>query len=68
MKEAQRTLGSEFTWVCDAIDNPIKHAMGNAPNSEFVIDGEGVIRYAEGNDNPADQPNFEAIKETLRNL
>ena len=43
MKEAQRTLGSKFTWICDAIDNPIKHAMGDAPNSEFVIDGEGRL-------------------------
>ena len=40
VKEARRTLGSGFTWICDAIDNPIKHALGNAPNSEFVIDGE----------------------------
>ena len=43
VKEAQRTLGSKFTWICDAIDNPIKHAMGNAPNSEFVIDREGNV-------------------------
>ncbi|MEC9007765.1 MAG: hypothetical protein VX877_00815 [Planctomycetota bacterium] len=43
VKEAQRTLGSGFTWICDAIDNPIKHAMGNSPNSEFVIDGEGRV-------------------------
>ena len=43
VKEAQRTLGSKFTWICDAIDNPIKHAMGNAPNSEFVIDREGKL-------------------------
>ena len=41
---------------------------GVSKRSAFVIDGEGVIRYAEVNDNPADQPNFGAIKETLRNL
>ena len=43
MKEARRTLGSGFTWICDAIDNPIKHALGNAPNSEFVVDGRGRL-------------------------
>ena len=43
MKEARRTLGSGFTWICDAIDNPIKHALGNAPNSEFVVDGKGRL-------------------------
>ena len=43
--------------------------MGGVPKrSAFVIDGEGVVQYAEVNDNPADQPNFEAIKEVLRNL
>jgi hypothetical protein len=43
VKEARRTLGSGFTWICDAIDNPIKHALGNAPNSEFVVDGKGRL-------------------------
>jgi len=43
VKEARRTLGSGFTWICDAIDNPIKHALGNAPNSEFVVDGRGRL-------------------------
>ena len=43
MKEARRTLGSGFTWICDAIDNPIKHALGNAANSEFVVDGKGRL-------------------------
>ena len=41
---------------------------GVSKRSAFVIDGESVIRYAEVHDNPADQPNFEAIKEILRNL
>lgn len=41
--EAQRTLGSQFTWICDAMDNRIKHALGNALNSEFVIDPEGRV-------------------------
>ena len=43
VKEAQRTLGSGFTWICDGLDNSLKHAMGNAPNSEFVIDGDGRV-------------------------
>ncbi len=41
---------------------------GVAKRSAFVIDGEGVVRYAEVNDNPGDLPDFEAIKETLRGL
>ena len=43
--------------------------MGGVPKrSAFVIDGEGVVRYAEVNDNPGDLPNFDAIKETLKGL
>ncbi|MDP6039887.1 MAG: hypothetical protein QGG64_15145 [Candidatus Latescibacteria bacterium] len=43
VKEAQRTLGSKITWLCDGMDNDAKHALGNRPNSEFVIDPDGVI-------------------------
>jgi len=41
---------------------------GVAKRSAFVLDGEGVVRYAEVNDNPGDLPNFDAIKETLKGL
>ena len=43
VKEAQRTLGSQVTWLCDGMDNDTKHALGNRPNSEFVINPQGVI-------------------------
>ncbi len=43
VKEAQRTLGSDITWLCDTMDNDLKHALGNAPNSEFVIDPDGKV-------------------------
>ena len=43
VKEAQRTLGSEITWIADNMDNDLKHNLGNAPNSEFIIDPEGRI-------------------------
>ena len=34
----------------------------------FVIDKEGVVRYAEVLESAGDLPNFEAVKETLSNL
>jgi hypothetical protein len=43
VKEAQRTLGSDIPWICDSMSNKLKHAMGSAPNSEFVIDPEGKV-------------------------
>ena len=43
VKEAKRTLGSKIPWICDSMDNRLKHALGNAPNSEFVIGPKGRI-------------------------
>ena len=41
---------------------------GVAKRSAFVIDKEGVIRYAEAQDHPKDLPNFEAAKAALQSL
>ena len=51
IKEAKRSLGTQVTWICDTMDNDLKHALGDAPTSEFVIDPEGrvVRRRAWGN-------------------
>ena len=38
---------------------------GVSKRSAFVIDGQGVIRYAEVLDNAGEVPNFTAIQETL---
>ena len=43
VKEAERTIGSRFTWLCDNMENGLKHALGNAPNSEFILDAEGKV-------------------------
>ena len=41
---------------------------GVTKRSAFVSDGEGVIRYAEVNDNPGQNPDFEAIQSILAGL
>ena len=43
IEEAKRTLGSEITWLADSMENELRHAVGNAPNSEYVLDPEGKI-------------------------
>ena len=43
IEEAKRTLGSEIPWLADSIENELRHAIGNAPNSEYVLDPEGKI-------------------------
>ncbi len=53
VREAGRTLGSRIPWICDTMDNVVKHNMGNAPNSEFIIgpDGKVVVRRLWSNPN-----------------
>lgn len=41
---------------------------GVAKRSAFVIDREGIIRYAEVLESAGDIPNFKAVKETLSSL
>lgn len=41
---------------------------GVAKRSAFVIDKQGIVRYAESNDDPAQLPNFDKIKQTLVTL
>ncbi len=43
VRQAKRKLGSQFAWICDSMTNDLKHALGDAPNSEFVIDPQGRI-------------------------
>ena len=41
---------------------------GVAKRAAFVIDGNGIIQYAEVLENAGELPNFEKIKSTLKNL
>lgn len=41
---------------------------GVSKRSAFVIDGNGIIRYAEVLENAGELPNFDAIKQTLQSL
>ncbi len=43
--------------------------MGGVPKrSAFVIDKKGIIQYAEVQDHPKDLPDFDKVKEALKNL
>ena len=43
--------------------------MGGVPKrSAFVVDKQGLIRYAEVNDSPGQLPNFEALQAVLAKL
>ena len=42
-RQAEKQLGATIPWLVDAMDNRLKHALGDRPNSEFIIDPKGKI-------------------------
>lgn len=44
--EAKKQLGTRISWICDSMQNDLKHALGDRPNSEFVISPDGEILVA----------------------
>ena len=42
-RQAEKQLGASIPWLVDAIDNRLKHALGDRPNSEFIIDPKGIV-------------------------
>ena len=43
VQEAKKRLGSRIEWISDTMSNDLKHGLGHAQNSEFIIDPAGVI-------------------------
>lgn len=43
VEEAQKTLGTKIEWLCDSMENDLKHGLGDAPNSEFILDPDGRV-------------------------
>jgi hypothetical protein len=42
-REAIKRLGNTIPFLVDAIDNPLKHALGDRNNSEFIVGPDGKI-------------------------
>ncbi|MGB7343435.1 MAG: hypothetical protein WBD20_04440 [Pirellulaceae bacterium] len=40
---AKKSLGVTIPWIVDTMDNQLKHAMGDRPNSEFIIGPDNTI-------------------------
>ena len=43
VRQAEVQLGSRIPWIADAMTNELKHALGDMPNSEFIIDPGGRV-------------------------
>ncbi|MCA9059338.1 MAG: hypothetical protein KDA85_12600 [Planctomycetaceae bacterium] len=54
IEEAKRRTGTKIPWICDSMDNDLKHAMGDRPNSEFILDPDGRIIVARDWSSPDD--------------
>ena len=44
--QAEVQLGSRIPWLADAMTNELKHALGDMPNSEFIIEPGRTRRSA----------------------
>lgn len=62
-------FNAEVSTKYDSLYNDFVFGMKNvSKRSAFVIDKEGVVRYAEVLDNAGELPNFSAIKQALSEL
>jgi glutaredoxin-dependent peroxiredoxin len=62
-------FNKEISRLYDSIYEMFGYNMkGVSKRSAFVIDKEGIVRYAEVLDNAGEQPNFSKIKEVLEGL
>lgn len=63
-KEVCQLYGAYYdVWLPDKFN-----LKGVAKRSAFVVDKNGIIQYAEVLENAGEEPNYEAIKETLKKL
>ncbi len=60
--EAKRRLGSSVTWLSDSMDNAYHQASGETPNSELVVDPDGIIVVARSWSDP------DALRKDMENL
>lgn len=60
-KEVSKSYGTLY-------ENFVFGMKGVSKRSAFVIDGQGIIRYAEVLESAGDLPNFQEVKNTLNSL
>lgn len=69
LSDYEHTVAKDYGVSYDSFLPQLNLGMGGVPKrSAFVIDQQGVVQYAESNDDPKQLPNFSAIKETLAKL
>ena len=65
LSDFNRTASNAYGSIYDSF---VFGMSGVSKRSAFVIDKDGIVQYAEVLENAGEQPNFEAIKQTLEGL
>ena len=69
LSDYEHTAAKDYGIAYDAFLPEKNLTMGGVPKrSAFVIDGNGIVQYAEVNDNPGDLPDFDAVKAALAKI
>ena len=69
LSDYEHTVAKAYDVMYDSFLPQMHLGMGGVPKrSAFVVDKNGVIQYAESNDDPGQLPNFEKIKAKLGEL
>lgn len=69
LSDYEHKVASSYGIAYESFLPQLNLGMAGVPKrSAFVIDKQGVVRYAETNDDPKQLPDFNKIKETLRQL
>ncbi len=65
LSDFNKTVSSDYGSLYDSFAFGMS---GVSKRSAFVIDSNGIVQYVEVLENAGEQPNFEAIKQTLEGL
>jgi len=69
LSDYEHKVAQAYGVAYDSFLPQLNLGMAGVPKrSAFVIDKQGVVQYAESNDDPKQLPNFNAIKEILGKL
>jgi peroxiredoxin len=69
LSDYEHKIAKEYDVMYDSFLPQMNLGMGGVPKrSAFIVDREGVIQYAESNDDARELPNFDKIKAKLASL
>lgn len=65
LSDFNKTASKDYDTIYETFSNDM---LGVSKRSAFIIDKEGIVQYVEVLENAGEQPNFDAIQDTLKQL